>query len=87
MEEIKLYSIWDKASKKYETPFFTYDDVFAGRRFIMLQDEDDNPGMLSKFSKDFELRRLGTFNVLTGEIKTEPPEKIMDGKVKEDDEK
>ena len=85
MEKIKIYAIWDKKAKKYETPYFTFDDIFAGRRFLMLQDETDNPSMLSKFSEDFELRRLGSFNLLTGQIEAESPEKIMDGKVKEDD--
>jgi len=80
MEEINMYAIYDRESKKYETPFFTFNDVFAGRRFIMLQDDQDNPGMLSKFSESFELRRIGTFNVITGEIKPTEPEKIMDGK-------
>mgnify|MGYP000319884520 CR=1 FL=1 len=87
MQEIKIYSIWDKKAKKYETPFFAFDDVFAGRRFIMLQDETDNPSMLTKFSGEFELHRLGVFNVLTGEFVIEEPEKIMDGKNKEEEKK
>lgn len=67
MQEINIYAIYDKKGGQYDQPFFAYNDLFAKRKFIMLS-QDKNIA-LGNFTKDFELKNLGSFNVLTGDIK------------------
>jgi hypothetical protein len=62
--KIGMYSVYDKESNKYDTPFFCYNDVMAKRRFMM--DINDSNSIFSQFHSDFELVKLATFDVLTG---------------------
>jgi hypothetical protein len=63
--KIGMYSVYDKESDKYDTPFFSYNDVMAKRRFMM--DVNDPSSVFSQFAPQFELVKLATFDVLTGE--------------------
>lgn len=66
METISLYSMYDKKSERFDTPFFSIDDVNAKRKFVMAI--HDNKTLISQFKNDFQLHKLGTFNVLTGKL-------------------
>ena len=63
--ELGTYAIYDKKSKKYDTPFFAYSDLFAKRRVILMMDENNSP--LNRWSEDFRLDKVGGFDVENGE--------------------
>lgn len=64
--ELGLFSVFDKISNIYDTPFFARDDVFAKRRFLMWCNEKES--MLGQFHFDFELHRIGQFNTFDGKL-------------------
>lgn len=76
MEIITMYAIWDKKGERYDTPMFMPHDVFAKRAFYKLV--ADGQGQLEYFKEDFELQRILTFNVLTGEVKVDK-KSLIDG--------
>lgn len=63
---INLYAVYDKVGELYDTPFFARDDVFAKRRFIMMNDDEGT--MLGDFGEDFELHRVGSFETYSGKL-------------------
>ena len=71
-----IYSIFDKKSLRYDNPFFAMSDLFAKRRYMLMLDEK---GPLRNWPEDFELMRIGTFNIANGELKTDP-KLILEGK-------
>lgn len=77
MLKIKMYSIYDKKSRRFDTPFFANDDVNAIRHFTMLV--NDKKSMLSEFKDDFQVHSLLQFDIITGEIKTFNKEIIVEG--------
>lgn len=83
---LPIYCVFDKISEIYDTPFFSRDDIFAKRRFILWSQDSGN--MIHNFPFDFELYRVGTFNCTTGHI---TPEYILiiegDQVVKKEEEK
>lgn len=64
MEKVTIYAVYDKKAERYDTPFFAMNDLFAERRFVM--SIEDNKSIISRFKNDFQLVRLGFFNVLDG---------------------
>lgn len=64
--ELKVYAIYDKKGKRFDTPFFAISDVMAKRRFLLMQDEEKSP--LAKWPEDFQLYELAGFDVETGKI-------------------
>ena len=71
--DLGIYAINDKKGEKYDIPFFAHSDLFAKRRFMMMANE---PGtILHQFLKDFDLHKLGNFDVVTGNIK--PQNKVV----------
>lgn len=52
---MKLYSVYDKVSKRFNAPFVAENDEVANRSFQL--GVKDNP-----FSEDFDLYDVGTFN-------------------------
>lgn len=66
MEILTCYAMYDTKAKRYDTPFFAFDDVQAQRRFIMAINNPET--VISQFKSSFELQKIGTFNVITGEI-------------------
>lgn len=77
MQKINMYSIFDKKSNRYDTPFFTFDEIGAKRHFIMIT--RDKKSMVSQFKDSFDLYHLGVFDIVTGEFKYEK-ELILEGK-------
>lgn len=66
LNEIELYAYYDKKSDFYDVPFPTRDEVAAKRKLEM--DIGKEGSLLNQFSEDFQLYRVGTFNMKTGEI-------------------
>lgn len=69
MENLGIYSIYDKKSERYDTPFFAISDLFAERRFRLMCEESGS--MLKLFQTDFALCKLGELCILDGKIKEE----------------
>lgn len=63
---INMYAVLDKKSGKYDTPFFSHNDIMAERQFTMVV--HDTESMFHKFKDDFELQRIGSFNLITGQF-------------------
>lgn len=63
--EIGVYAIYDKKGERYDTPFFAISDLFAKRRFYLMADEK---GPLQMWPDDFRLEKVGTFNIIDGEL-------------------
>ena len=64
MKILMMYAYYDKKNKSYDTPFFTFNDLFAQRKYQM--DTKQEGSILKEFKEDFELYRLGFFDKLTG---------------------
>jgi hypothetical protein len=82
---VGMYSFYDKKSKRYDTPFFCQSDMFAGRHYKMITGKEGT--MLNTFKKDFNVVRLGFYNMKTG-VYNECYDMIINGKneVKKDQE-
>lgn len=70
--------MYDKKSERYDTPFFSIDDVNAKRKFVMAI--HDKKTLISQFKDDFELVKLGSFNVIQGQLVTDEKKSIIEGK-------
>lgn len=78
MKIIEMYSIYDKESKRYDTPFFTLDAIGAKRSFIFQCQKKDAP--VGFFKDSYELHKVGSFNVETGFVNTKKePEVVLKG--------
>lgn len=69
VEALGIYAIFDKKSEKYDTPYFAYSDLFAKRRFMLMLDEEKSP--LAKWPGDFQLEKVGEFDIDTGMVTNE----------------
>lgn len=78
--EIKMYSFYDKKSKKFDTPFFCQSDLFAGRHYKMVTEKQGS--LMATFQEDFDVYRLGLIDLETGKY-TLDYECIITGKAKE----
>lgn len=75
MQLLKMYAVYDKKGKRFDTPFFVLDQVFAERKFIMAIENNDS--QFNRFKNDFELHFLGVFDVNTGEFVADFSEKSV----------
>lgn len=66
---VGMYSVFDRKSDVFGTPFFTLNDALA-QRYVYMREKAD-PGQLSEFPEDFLLVQLGTFDPQLGEVKPE----------------
>lgn len=66
-EQLKMYAIYDKKSKKYDQPFFAFNDIFAKRRYLIMQSEAKSP--LAMWPEDFDLQRIGSVDMDSAELK------------------
>jgi len=64
---LNIYSIFDSATKSYNTPFFMQNDELAIRALKNLVNDDSTD--VCKFPDQFILFKLGEFNDATGFIK------------------
>jgi len=69
-----MYSFFDIKGDRYDTPFFCANDLFAKRHYTIVTSEKGS--MLNTFKNDFQLHRLGYFNLISGLLKQHPAEII-----------
>ncbi len=74
---IGIYAFHDIKAKRFDTPFYCQNDMFAGRHYKMLIDKEGT--MLNKFKTEFNVYRLGWFDSISGEF-TDNRELIIEGK-------
>jgi hypothetical protein len=77
MQELGIYSIFDEKGERFDTPFCALSDLNAERHFQMMIQK--NGSLVSTFKNDFSLHKVGSFDVISGEI-TRLEEHIIDGK-------
>jgi hypothetical protein len=59
---IGMYAFYDTKAKKYDTPFFCQSDLFAKRHYTLVLDRSE---MIKEFQDDFEVHRIGFFDLET----------------------
>jgi len=69
MNSVNAYCVLDIKSKVYNSPHFLINDAVAIRQFQMVI--MDKESMLSKFPEDYRLYCIGSFDMLTGILKSE----------------
>mgnify|MGYP000405387521 CR=1 FL=1 len=73
-----IFAIFDLKSKRYDTPFFGVSDLMAKRRYMIIMEDEQSP--LRKWKEDFELHRVGIFDVTNGNmLETGDPLLILKG--------
>ena len=77
MEVLNIYGIFDKKALTFDQPFFAPTDLYAERRFRLMQKE--TPSVLNHWTGEFQLVKLGKVNIITGAVEPEFVE-ILDGK-------
>lgn len=77
MKELIVYSIYDKKSETYDTPFFAFSDIMAKRHFTMLVLKKGS--VISTFKDSFILKRLGTWEPITARFKILPMVDLLEG--------
>lgn len=75
-----IYSVFDKKAQEYNAPFVEITDATAIRAIQDLVSNKEHP--LSRFSEDYELVKLGSFDPATGIIEMEPMDLIQLAKLK-----
>lgn len=68
-ENIGIYAIRDRKAEKFDVPFFAANDLFAERKFTLMV--KDKGSIVNQWKNEFELKRLGWLNVMTGEIQVD----------------
>lgn len=72
-----IYAIHDKKASSYMTPFFVENLISALRAISSVLDEKTSQNNLVKFSEDFALYLIGSYNNTTGLIEAMiPPQYI-----------
>jgi hypothetical protein len=71
MRQIQMYSVFDKKSDRWDTPFFAYDDIAAKRHFIMMVRKEGS--MINNFASEFDLYHVCSYDVETGEVENVHP--------------
>lgn len=72
---IQMYSIFDKKSDRFDTPFFTFDEIGAKRHFIMMCRKKGT--MISTFKNEFQLVHIGSFDVNDGMMEVLNNQKVV----------
>lgn len=72
---VNLYTMRDRKTGIYASPFVSYTDESAMRDFTVQCTSSKD----AYLAEDLELYRLGTFDIKTGEIVHYKPEFIMNG--------
>lgn len=65
--EIGVYCYYDKEANCFDVPFHSMDDLNAVRKFKI--DAEKEGTVISRFTKEFELFKLGSFDMHTGTFK------------------
>lgn len=75
---MKMFSIYDRKSQRFGTPFFCIDHIAAQRTFIRFAKSEDSP--VSEYPEDFELDYLGDFDESKGSMSViGKPEVVITG--------
>ena len=75
-----IYSIFDKKAQEYNAPFVEVTDATAIRAIQDVVSNGEHP--FSKFSEDYELVKLGSYDSATGIIEMDPMDLIQLAKLK-----
>ena len=67
--KLNVYAFYDKKTKQFDTPVFCRSDMFAGRHYQMVVEREGT--IPCKFKKDFDMYKLGTFDLFTGKFSAE----------------
>lgn len=70
----KVFAIKDIKLDTYATPFFSINDATALRAFEELVNDENT--QINKYSSDFTLHRIGSYNSATAELIPEQPTQI-----------
>lgn len=77
-KEINVYCVMDLKAEMFDVPFFARNDLFAGRKFMMdIRNRKDS--MVSSFKDDFELYKIGSFDMDKGEFISDGRKLILKG--------
>lgn len=68
---IGIYATRDSKTGEYNSPYFQPTDAAAIRLFRLEINRADTTNLLYNYPEDFELYRLGSFNLDAGEIRPE----------------
>jgi hypothetical protein len=70
MEKLIICAIYDKGSKRYDVPNFFANELSAKRYFHMavVKTEGEKEKTFHMFKDDFEMHKVGYFNVEKGKI-------------------
>lgn len=72
---VKVFAIFDKKSRSYRPPFFSYNEETAIRTLRKVTEADQT---ITEFPEDFELYVIGTWDDNDGEIKGTAPTKLIE---------
>jgi hypothetical protein len=75
MEKLKMFAMYDLKAERYDTPFFSLNNVHAERRFVTAC--QDPSTMIYRFKNDFQLHYLGVFDILDGTFKIDVEEDLI----------
>lgn len=75
---IGIYSFYDLKAKRFDTPFFSQNNMFAMRHYKMTTEKEGT--MLNRFKREFELHRIGYYHMDSGDIELYP-ELLLEGKL------
>lgn len=65
---LKMYSVYDRVAKSFDTPFFARSDDEVKRQFNLQLAQPNAPQMLIRYPDDFEIVRVGCFDTDSGTI-------------------
>lgn len=72
-----LYSVYDRKSKTYATPFTEIADGTAIRAMQdLIANNQNHP--FARYPEDFELVRVGSFNEIDGSISEDPQGSVIE---------
>lgn len=66
MKKLQIFALYDRKSKRFDTPFFTLDQIGAERHFMMII--RNKKTTVSHFKNDFRLHHIGEFDLDTGAV-------------------
>jgi len=75
--EINIYTYYDREAEAYDIPFHTFGDLNAVRKFKI--DAEKKGSIINKFTKEFDLYKLGSFDMHLGKI-TFKSELVIEGR-------
>lgn len=77
MTVMQCYSIYDLKAQCYSLPFFLANDEVAQRVFLEIASDVNTS--VSKFTDDYDMFHVGTFNVQTGVFESVDPRVVIAG--------